>query len=176
MSFTPDRALRRTALQIVGAAIALGLVLGVFYLLSIAGIVGAATTDTEARRIADKLQCPVCQGTSVADSQSAVADSMRTEIRARLEQGQSERQIVDFFVGVYGVGVLREPPKTGWYSAVWWGPGVALALGAAIIYMAVRGRRKEGSPREQTQAVQAGAADEEKYRAELRREMEERER
>ncbi|MSQ26252.1 MAG: cytochrome c-type biogenesis protein CcmH, partial [Dehalococcoidia bacterium] len=136
----------------------------------------AQSANTEVRRIADKLQCPVCQGTSVADSPSAVADSMRSEIRARLEQGQSERQIVDFFVTVYGLGVLREPPKTGWYSAVWWGPGVALLLGAAIIFVAVRGRRQAESPREPAPAIPAAAPEDERYRAEVRREIEERER
>ena len=156
------------------AALFVGLFLAIC--LALTGVAQAATSSTEVRRIADKLQCPVCQGTSVADSPSAVAESMRTEIRARLEQGQSEQQIVDFFVGVYGLGVLREPPKTGWYSAVWWGPGVALALGAAIILIAVRGRRQSTQPRERTQAVQAGTADDERMRAELRREIEERER
>ncbi|MSQ25647.1 MAG: cytochrome C biogenesis protein, partial [Dehalococcoidia bacterium] len=57
--------------------------------LAFSGVAQAQSANTEVRRIADKLQCPVCQGTSVADSPSAVADSMRSEIRARLEQGQS---------------------------------------------------------------------------------------
>ena len=126
--------------------------------------------------MADKLQCPVCLGTSVADSASDVADSMRTEIGARLEQGQSEQQIIDFFVGVYGLGVLREPPKTGWYSAVWWGPGVALALGAVMIFFTVRGKRQAGIVSVPAPPPEAAAPDDERYRAELRREIEERER
>ena len=93
------------------------------------------------RSIAGKLQCPVCEGTSVADSASQVAEDMRAVIRTKLAARESESDIMQYFVASYGQGVLREPPATGFYSTLWWVPGVALAVGAAIIYGVVRRRR-----------------------------------
>lgn len=100
----------------------------------------------QVRAIADKLQCPVCQGTSVADSQSQVAQDMRSVIRAKLQAGESEQQILKYFEDRYGAAILREPPRTGFYSAVWWVPGLALAVGALAIIGILRRRGSEASP------------------------------
>lgn len=95
----------------------------------------------DVRAIARKLQCPVCEGTSIADSPSPVARDMRATIRRKLDAGESEAEILDFFVTRYGVGVLIEPPRSGFYSAVWWVPGLGLLLGLGVIYSVVRRRR-----------------------------------
>ena len=101
----------------------------------------AENHEPSVRSIGGKLQCPVCEGTSVADSASQVAEDMREVIRTKLAAGESESDIIQYFVASYGPGVLREPPATGFYSAVWWVPGLALLVGAAIIYGMVRHRR-----------------------------------
>ena len=95
----------------------------------------------DVRAIARKLQCPVCEGTSVADSPSQVARDMRVTIRRKLDAGDSEAAILDFFVTRYGVRVLSEPPRSGFYSAVWWVPGLGLLLGLGAIYSVVKRRR-----------------------------------
>ena len=97
--------------------------------------------DTEVRRIADKLQCPVCHGQSVAESNSQVAEGMKQTIGDLLEQGRSEGEIMEFFEARYGPGVLRNPPRTGIYSLVWWMPGVGILVGGGIIYSVLRRRR-----------------------------------
>ncbi|MBM4405315.1 MAG: cytochrome c-type biogenesis protein CcmH [Chloroflexi bacterium] len=134
----------------------------------------AQVNETQVRKIGDKIQCPVCEGTSVADSPSPVAAGMRESIREQLAQGKSEKQIIAFFVDVYGPGVLREPPKTGFYSAVWWVPGLAVVAAALIILVALR-RQRAGS------AVQPAAApaplptqERDAYRKRLRDELNER--
>ena len=104
------------------------------------GVQGAAADaiDEEARRIAKGLQCPVCQGASVADSPSDLAEQMRGVIRRKVEQGESEQQIVQYFVERYGDGVLIEPPRRGIGLAVWLGPALVLALGAGVLSLLVR--------------------------------------
>ena len=103
-----------------------------------AQVASADAVDDETRRIAKGLQCPVCQGASVADSPSDLAEQMRGVIRRKVEQGESEEQIVQYFVDRYGDGVLIEPPRRGIGLAVWLGPALVLALGAGTLSLLVR--------------------------------------
>ena len=114
----------------------------------------AVGEGTDVKEIADQLQCPVCQGQSVSDSDSQVAQAMRATIRDMLDDGRTEGEIKHFFIARYGRGVLREPPKTGIFSIVWWVPGIALIVGGGIIFSVARQRRRDDTP--QTAPASAG--------------------
>ena len=143
--------------------------------------VSAATDNSDVRRIAEKLQCPVCEGTSVADSPSPVAAGMRDKIRELLDQGQTEPQIISFFRSVYGDAILREPPKTGLLSVLWWGPATGIVAALAVIGFTLSRRRRASSVTSQAIPVIKGAAVlglaldvYEQYRQRLRQEVQER--
>ncbi|MEE9285695.1 MAG: cytochrome c-type biogenesis protein [Dehalococcoidia bacterium] len=135
----------------------------------------AYSGDSEVRRISNKLQCPVCEGTSVADSPSPVAEGMREKVRDMLAAGKSEKEIMSFFVAVYGDFVLREPPKTGLAAAVWWVPPGAIAAGLALVYLLVW-RRRKGAQGPSPVSVTLADDEVERYRERLRQELEERSR
>jgi cytochrome c-type biogenesis protein CcmH len=99
----------------------------------------AQTPEEEARRIGKRLQCPVCQGASVAESPSELATQMRAVIQRKVEQGESEEEIVRYFVERYGDAVLVEPPRRGLGLAVWLAPIVVLVTGAGILAVVLRG-------------------------------------
>ncbi|MBI3743762.1 MAG: cytochrome c-type biogenesis protein CcmH [Chloroflexi bacterium] len=117
----------------------------------------AATNNSDVRRIAEKLQCPVCEGTSVADSPSPVAAGMRDKIRELLDQDQTEPQIISFFRSVYGDAILREPPKTGLLSVLWWGPATGIAVALATIGLTLSRRRRPERVAGATAAAVGGA-------------------
>jgi cytochrome c-type biogenesis protein CcmH/NrfF len=94
--------------------------------------------DDETRRIAKQLQCPVCSGQPVSDSPAELAGQMRSVIRARLEAGETEEQIIAYFVERYGDGVLIEPPRRGIGLAVWLAPLGVLAVGAVLLWRLLR--------------------------------------
>lgn len=95
--------------------------------------------DDRVRGIARQLRCPICESVSVADSPADLAVQMRGVIRKKLEAGESEQQIVDYFVTAYGDTVLLEPPRRGLGLAIWLGPLVAMVAGAAILAVLLRG-------------------------------------
>ncbi len=101
-------------------------------------LVHADAIDDGVRRVALQLQCPVCEGESVADSPSGLARDMRAVIRTRLEAGVSDQQILDEFVASYGDSILTEPPKRGVSLGVWIGPLVGVAFGAVVLATLVR--------------------------------------
>lgn len=100
--------------------------------------VHADSLDDETRQVAKQLQCPVCNGTSVADSPSELARQMRNVIRQKLETGESPDAVLAFFVDRYGDGILMEPPRRGLGLAVWLAPVGILAVGGLLLGLLLR--------------------------------------
>lgn len=98
----------------------------------------AQEVDVRAQRVASKLRCPVCQNESVADSQSELSAQMRTLIREKLAAGETEDQIIRYFVSRYGEWILLEPPRQGVLWFVWLAPAAALLVGAAGVIAYLR--------------------------------------
>jgi cytochrome c-type biogenesis protein CcmH len=90
--------------------------------------------------IARKLQCPICAGESVADSQTTLAAQMRDVIEQKVQAGESEGQILDYFVARYGEEVLSEPPKSGFHLTLWWLPVAVLLVGGLVVVLYLRER------------------------------------
>jgi cytochrome c-type biogenesis protein CcmH len=101
---------------------------------------GATTADQEARvrEIASQLRCPICQGLSVGDSPSELANEMRTLIREQLQQGKTSAEVLDYFAQRYGEWILLAPPKHGFNLVIWVLPFVLLPVGAAAVYVGAR--------------------------------------
>ena len=101
---------------------------------------GATPSDLEAqvREIAAQLRCPVCQGLSVGDSPSELANEMRTLVREQLQQGKTSAEVLDYFAQRYGEWILLAPPKHGFNLVIWVLPFVLLPIGAAVVYLGAR--------------------------------------
>ncbi|MFQ5996779.1 MAG: cytochrome c-type biogenesis protein CcmH, partial [Dehalococcoidales bacterium] len=90
----------------------------------------------------------------------------------KIDQGQSEEQIIQFFVAQYGEQVLAAPPKRGFNLMAWITPFVALIVGAGVIYIALKKWvRREALSRTYTPA-ELDEEDEE-YRRQLEEELKE---
>jgi len=103
---------------------------------------GASTVAEDVRQISAELRCPVCQGLSVADSPSRMADQMRDLIRERLEAGESPEAVKSYFVERYGEWILLAPKREGFNLLVWILPFLGLAGGAAALLMVLRRWKK----------------------------------
>jgi cytochrome c-type biogenesis protein CcmH len=104
-------------------------------------IVHAATPPTEDQRvyaIATQLQCPVCNGESVADAPTPIAAEMRSVIRDKVRAGWSDSQILAYFHTRYGDTILESPPLNGFTVIIWLGPLLVLLLGAFVLWTAGR--------------------------------------
>ena len=101
-----------------------------------------ASTDPEleakTRAVASQLRCPVCQGLSVQDSPSELAQEMKAVVREKLAAGKSEQQVKDFFIAKYGEWVLLQPEASGFNLFVYVLPWVALLAGAGLVVTVVR--------------------------------------
>jgi cytochrome c-type biogenesis protein CcmH len=82
--------------------------------------------------IETKLVCPVCHET-LDQSTAPVAQEMKAEIRRRIAQGWTEKQIIDEMVANFGPGVLSTPSKHGFDLLAWVLPIGGILLGAAAL-------------------------------------------
>ena len=98
----------------------------------------STSAAARADRLEQQLACPVCEGQSVADSNSFEARSIRTEIPQFIAQGQTDAQIRAYYVARYGDRILLSPSNTGLGVIAWGLPALVLVLGGAGIVIALR--------------------------------------
>ena len=94
------------------------------------------------RSLTAELRCPKCQNQNIADSDAPIATDLRREIFRMLEQGRSDKEIVDFLVMRYGDFVMYRPPLDSRTWLLWYGPFGLLGLGAIVLCVLVLRRRK----------------------------------
>jgi cytochrome c-type biogenesis protein CcmH len=104
----------------------------------------AADPALEARvmDIANELRCLVCQNETIAASHADLAVDLRKQIRVKLAEGQSERQILDFMVARYGEFVLYRPPLKASTVLLWAGPFALLLVAGFVLAVNIRRRRR----------------------------------
>lgn len=97
--------------------------------------------EPRVKTIAQQLRCPVCQGETVYDSHSAVANQLKDLIREQVSAGRSDDEIRAFFVARYGDFILMEPQARGANLLIWAFPAAALLLGSLVLLLLLRRRR-----------------------------------
>lgn len=127
----------------IGWVLLLAVVIG---LLAVAAFDGADGPVNNAERefsLAAQFACPVCGGQSIAESDVPIAREIRKEIRSRLDQGQTDDQIRQYLVGLYGENIDLKPRATGVTGLVWFLPVFAFVLAIAGLAAVFRRWRNE---------------------------------
>ena len=114
------------------------------WLMCCAAFAASAPTDAELEKrvaaVSHELRCLVCQNQTIADSQAELAVDLRKQVREKLAQGMSEREVIDYVVERYGDFVLYRPPVRSSTWLLWFGPFALLAVGV-FAFRARMGRR-----------------------------------
>lgn len=131
--------------------------LAILILFSSAAFATEKSIDDRVNEIAYLLMCPVCQGQSVAESNSNLANDMRQIIRKQLEEGKTNEEVLDYFVKRYGDSILSSPPRKGINWLLWIMPGVAVVLGAVGIALFLH---KSKRPEDEVEFIPAGPGEE----------------
>jgi len=102
-------------------------------ILAVALLIGTATSSRppdNAERVyivARTIKCPQCAGQSVAESDIQISREIRRDIARRIEAGQTDDQIRDYYRETQGADILLTPSSSGLTGLVWILPVVALA-------------------------------------------------
>lgn len=92
--------------------------------------------------LTDNLRCPKCQNQAIGNSNSPIAEDMREQVVALLKAGRSDREIQDYMVRRFGDYVLYNPRLSGRTWLLWGLPVGLVMLGALVIALIVRSRRR----------------------------------
>lgn len=80
------------------------------------------------------LRCLVCQGQSIADSNSDFAQTIKLVVKSLIEDGKTEDEIYSFMVDKYGEWIVYNPPFNKTNFLLWSLPYLVFLLGGFIIF------------------------------------------
>lgn len=107
--------------------------------------------------LAEELRCLVCQNQTLADSHAELAIDLKNQVREKLAQGMSDKEVADYMVQRYGDFVLYRPPMKGTTWLLWFGPFLLLIGG--MFWLVLKLRRRAAVTEDVPQADLQRAAD-----------------
>lgn len=107
----------------------------IFFALLNFNIVNSETNFIDSSKIFKNLRCLICQGQSVADSNSEFAQTIKLVVRDQIKNGKSEKEIYDFLVEKYGDWIVYKPPLNKVNFLLWLLPYLAFVTGGVIIFL-----------------------------------------
>jgi cytochrome c-type biogenesis protein CcmH len=101
--------------------------------------------EKRAQSLEKQLICPICPGETLDQSFVQISQDMKRILREKLQEGEDEGQIKDFFVARYGTSVLAAPPRSGFNLVTWIVPPIGIALGVVGLFFVMRQMRRSGA-------------------------------
>ncbi len=121
-------------------------------LLGIAQAVAELSDPRDERRfneLAKTLRCMVCQNQSIADSDAELARDFREQVQKKINEGQSDTEIISYMVERYGDYILYRPPFNMVTAILWLGPFILVIVGFLMILRIVRRQEQPQADTEQ---------------------------
>ena len=93
-----------------------------------------ADDQFERNKITKNLRCLICQGQSIYDSDSEFANSLKSLVKQKLDNGYKEKEIYDFLKDKYGQWITYEPEFNKKTFILWIMPILLFIIGGAILF------------------------------------------
>lgn len=90
--------------------------------------------EARVKSVSATLRCPVCQGLSLQDSPSELAQQMRGVVRDQMAQGKSDDEVRQYFIAKYGDWILLKPKAEGFSTLVYVLPALFVVLGVGLVW------------------------------------------
>ena len=100
-----------------------------------------AANEIDQNLIHKNLRCLVCQGQSVADSNSDFAQTIKLVVKDLIDEGNTEDEIYTFMADKYGEWIVFKPQVNKQNLILWFLPYLALILGGIIIFLIIKRKR-----------------------------------
>ena len=93
-------------------------------------------------KIFKNLRCLVCQGQTIAESNSDFAQTIKIVVRDKISRGSNETEIYEFLSEKYGEWIVYKPKFNYINSFLWISPYIVLIFGGYLIFKYFRKRRQ----------------------------------
>jgi len=118
----------------------------IFYIISIFFILNLKCYSIEISQheinILKNLRCLVCQGQSIADSNSDFAQTIKIVVKDKIKEGKSDKEIYKFLISKYGEWIFYKPSMQVHNIFLWLIPYLVIVFGGVIIWSITR-KKKE---------------------------------
>ena len=94
--------------------------------------------NSELNEIYKNLRCLICQGQSIADSNSDFASTMKLVVQDQIKEGRTKDEIYNFLISKYGEWIVYQPSLNKKNLLLWFLPYLILALGGLLIFFITR--------------------------------------
>ena len=94
--------------------------------------------NSELIQIYKNLRCLICQGQSVADSNSDFAATIKLVVQDQVKEGKTQKEIYDFLISKYGEWIVYKPTFSKNNLLLWFLPYLVLAIGGLIVFFIIR--------------------------------------
>tara|TARA_Y200000002_G_scaffold355829_1_gene337129 strand:+ start:522 stop:896 length:375 start_codon:yes stop_codon:yes gene_type:complete len=97
-------------------------------------------------KIFKNLRCIVCQGQSIAESNSDFAQTIKLVVRDKINQGKNEEEIYKFLIEKYGEWIVFKPLFSFQNLLLWILPYLLFIIGGIFIFYIVnKGKNFKGN-------------------------------
>jgi cytochrome c-type biogenesis protein CcmH len=93
---------------------------------------------TELLEIYKNLRCLVCQGQSVADSNSDFAATIKLVVQDQINEGKTKDEIYTFLISKYGEWIVYQPTFSKNNILLWILPYFIFIVGGLFIFLIIR--------------------------------------
>ena len=95
---------------------------------------GATENEVVDSNIFKNLRCIICQGQSIAESNSDFAQTIKIVVRDQINQGSNEEEIYEFLVEKYGEWIVYKPLFNAHNFLLWALPYLIFIAGGVFIF------------------------------------------
>ena len=93
---------------------------------------------TELLEIYKNLRCLICQGQSIADSNSDFAATVKLVVQDQVNEGKTKDEIYTFLISKYGEWIVYRPTFSKSNLLLWTLPYFIFIAGGLIIFLIIR--------------------------------------
>ena len=101
---------------------------------SFSGHLFSDDSQTKLLEIYKNLRCLVCQGQSIADSNSDFAATIKLVVQDQVQEGKTKDEIYSFLISKYGEWIVYQPTLSKNNFLLWILPYVVFFLGGFLIF------------------------------------------
>ena len=94
--------------------------------------------EEDLKKITSKLRCMTCQNQTIYDSDADFSLDIKKIVGEKLQNGETEKEIIDFLIQRYGEYIVFKPQMSSQNIFWWYFPFIILALSLVFLIFQIR--------------------------------------
>lgn len=132
---------------------------------------GDGATYEDMVRVAERMFCPICENEPLDECRNQTCIEWKEEILRRLDEGQSDDEIITYFVERYGQHVVGMPQDTGLRFLAFIIPILGALIALGVGFFTFRRWQSYEPIKQKIESSETSATTDDDYRERLERDL-----